>query len=55
MHLCGFRFPPIRDPRANQGASREEALKAWRELKAMDAPKTYASWAEARRAREGRA
>ena len=40
---------------ANQGASREDALKAWRELKAMDVPKTYASWAEARRPRNGRA
>ena len=40
---------------ANQGASREEALKAWRELKTMDAPKTYASWAEARRSRNDHA
>jgi hypothetical protein len=32
---------------ANKKASREEALKAWGELKAMDAPKTYESWTKA--------
>jgi hypothetical protein len=34
---------------ANEGVSREEALDAWRELKAMDAPKTYDAWSAARR------
>jgi hypothetical protein len=34
---------------ANENALREEAIKAWEELKSMDAPKTYASWAEARK------
>jgi hypothetical protein len=29
---------------ANKQASLEEAVKAWQELKAMDAPKTYESW-----------
>jgi hypothetical protein len=31
---------------ANKKAPREEAVKAWEQLKAMDAPKTYESWAE---------
>lgn len=38
---------------ANRKASREEAIKAWEELKAMDAPKTYDSWAKASKAGEG--
>jgi hypothetical protein len=37
---------------ANKGDSLEEAVKAWKELKAMDAPKTYESWAK-RRSRRG--
>lgn len=36
---------------ANRHASRAEALEAWRELKAMNAPKTYESWARRRGAR----
>jgi hypothetical protein len=36
---------------ANGTASHEDAVRAWGELKAMDAPKTYESWAEARSAR----
>ena len=37
---------------AEKGASREDALAAWRKLKKMDVPKTYASWrAVSRRAR----
>jgi SAP domain-containing new25 len=35
---------------AKEGVSRQEALDAWRELKAMDAPKTYDAWSAARRA-----
>jgi hypothetical protein len=34
---------------ANKGASHAAAVKAWKEVKAMDAPKTYAAWAKARR------
>lgn len=34
---------------ANKGASHAAAVKAWKEIKAMDAPKTYAAWARARR------
>jgi hypothetical protein len=34
---------------ANKKASLEEAVKAWQELKAMDAPKTYKSWTNARK------
>ena len=30
---------------ANRGASHANAVKAWHEVKAMDAPKTYAAWA----------
>ena len=33
---------------ANPGVSRDEALDAWRELKEMDAPKTYDAWSSAR-------
>jgi hypothetical protein len=29
----------------NKGASHQDAVRAWREVKAMDAPKTYAAWA----------
>lgn len=36
---------------AHRGAPHRHAVRAWKELKAMDAPKTYASWAKARRAR----
>jgi SAP domain-containing protein len=36
---------------AHKDASRAEALNAWRELKAMNTPKTYESWAKARKAR----
>ena len=39
---------------ANKKGSREEAVKAWKELKAMDAPKTYRSWAKARKGHKGR-
>jgi hypothetical protein len=30
----------------NNGAAHEDAVRAWHEVKAMDAPKTYASWVE---------
>ena len=30
---------------ANKGASHDDAVRAWHEVKAMDAPKTYAAWA----------
>jgi hypothetical protein len=37
---------------ANRGASHRQAVEAWHEVKALDAPKTYESWAtSARRAR----
>ena len=40
---------------AEKGASREDALAAWRKLKKMDVPKTYASWrAVSRRATDGK-
>ncbi len=29
----------------NKGASHNDAVRAWQEVKAMDAPKTYAAWA----------
>jgi hypothetical protein len=35
---------------ANKKAPREEAVRAWEELKAMDAPKTYESWTRAHKA-----
>jgi len=33
----------------NKGASHEDAVRAWHEVKAMDAPKTYAAWRLSRR------
>jgi len=38
---------------ANKKGSREEAVKAWKELKAMEAPKTYESWAKRRKRHKG--
>ena len=38
----------------NRSASHDDAVKAWHEVKAMDAPKTYASWVRFSR-RESRA
>lgn len=34
---------------ANRGAPQAAAVKAWQEIKAMDAPKTYAAWARVNR------
>ena len=34
---------------AERDASREDALAAWKELKKIDVPKTYASWRDFRR------
>ena len=34
---------------ANRKAAQAEAVKAWQEIKAMDAPKTYDAWCKARR------
>jgi hypothetical protein len=53
------RFEQIPHPRyinfladyfaAEKGASRKDALAAWKTLKRMDAPKTYKSWRAATR------
>jgi hypothetical protein len=40
---------------ANKKSRREEAVKAWEELKAMDAPKTYESWTRARKTKKSSA
>jgi hypothetical protein len=34
---------------ANRKSSHEQAVRAWKEIKGMDAPKTYAAWSTARR------
>jgi len=34
---------------SEKDATKEEALKAWRELKSMDAPKTYQAWKQHRK------
>ena len=39
---------------ANEGAAQEAAIRAWHEVKAMDAPKTYAAWTLHRRPRTAR-
>jgi hypothetical protein len=36
---------------SEKGATREEAVKAWRQLKSMDVPKDYRSWVKARSSR----
>jgi hypothetical protein len=33
---------------AEKGATREQAIKAWKKLKVMNVPKNYSSWAQAR-------
>jgi len=33
---------------AEKGATREDMMRAWKELKALDAPKTYRSWVTSR-------
>jgi len=35
----------------NNGAAHDDAVKAWHEIKTMDAPKTYAAWARLTRRR----
>jgi hypothetical protein len=34
--------------KANRGATRAEAIAAWKELKSLDVPKDYSSWSKAR-------
>src|SRR5262245_54558782 len=36
---------------AEKGATREQAIRAWKELKGLNIPKTYQAWAGARRAK----
>jgi hypothetical protein len=33
---------------ANNKSSHADAVRAWKQIKAMDAPKTYAAWAKTR-------
>ncbi|PYS70150.1 MAG: hypothetical protein DMF69_14510, partial [Acidobacteria bacterium] len=33
---------------ANENATREEGIKAWKQLKKMDVPKTYRDWAKSK-------
>jgi hypothetical protein len=37
---------------ADEGATRAEAIAAWRELKELDVPKNFASWVKARAKRK---
>jgi hypothetical protein len=39
---------------ARQGATRAEAIAAWKELKELDVPKNYVSWVKARANRSGK-
>jgi hypothetical protein len=39
---------------ANKGATHASAVRAWHQVKAMDAPKTYAAWARRRKPRKAR-
>ena len=39
---------------SNKGAANADAVKAWHEVKSMDAPKTYAAWARIARLHESR-
>jgi len=57
------RFERVAQPRyinfvadflqANKGATRAEAIAAWKELKELDAPKDYGSWVKTRARRKG--
>ena len=38
----------------NKGAAQEAAVRAWHEVKAMDAPKTYAAWVKRARPKRRR-
>ena len=38
----------------NKGATRAEAIAAWKELKELDVPKDYMSWVKARAKRKGK-
>ena len=38
----------------NKGATQEAAVRAWHEVKAMDAPKTYAAWVKRARVKRSR-
>lgn len=38
---------------ANRGATREQAITAWHDVKRMDAPKTYEAWARAAGGHDG--
>ncbi len=40
--------------RANSGARHAAAVRAWHELKKLDAPKTYVAWEKARAGRKTR-
>jgi hypothetical protein len=40
--------------RNNPGATHDDAVRAWHQVKAMDAPKTYAAWARHRSLRKAR-
>jgi hypothetical protein len=39
---------------ADDGATRAEAIAAWKELKVLDVPKDYVSWVKARVNRKGK-
>ena len=39
---------------ADKGATRAEAIAAWKELKELDVPKNYVSWVKARANRNGK-
>lgn len=63
VRLCQSKEPFARIPHgryinfmadflaAEQGPTREQAIKAWEELKTMDIPKDYRSWAAAKKSR----
>jgi hypothetical protein len=40
---------------AEKGATREQAIRAWKVLKTLDAPKTYRSWVSRRPPKTSRA
>lgn len=46
---CYINF--VSDFLAAEGATREEAIRAWRQLKSLDVPKNYRAWKRARSSR----
>jgi len=52
MSLPGWLYFDSEFFEAEKGATRAQAIAAWRQLKRLDLPKNYASWSKARANRQ---